>query len=368
MKILLTSDQYAPTVSGVVTSVLNLQRALERQGHSVRVLTLSPDVRGRREGDVWELTAWGPDIVHSQCEFSTFPLAKRIARACGAPLLHTCHTVYEDYTHYFCPSRRCGRWLVRVFTRRVAAGCDMLIAPTPKIEALLRGYGVSAPVRVLPTGIEMDAFTRPPAPAAQAALRAALGIPAGNGVLVFAGRLAKEKHIGELLACRAALGDVPVTLLLVGDGPARLELERKAAALGLAVPQVVFAGMAPPAGIAAYYRLGDVFLSASVSETQGLTYLEAMACGLPLVCRADGCLAGVLQNGRNGWQYRTVDECLAHVRALLQNGALRRQMGAHSAAIARERYSAQAFGEGAQALYRELLAQKAAPVKPPALP
>lgn len=385
MKILLTSDWDTDAVNGVVTSLCCLRRALEAQGHSVRLLTLSGTVHtvrrpgvlaigslnagliypGARLGSpvvgsaVRELIAWHPDVVHSQCEFSTFPLARHIARACGAPLVHTYHTVYEDYTHYFSPSRRWGRWLARSFTRRVAARTDLLIAPTQKVCDLLRGYRVGAPVRVLPTGIELAPFRALQPAAAQDALRTALGIPAGNKVLVFVGRLAKEKNIDELLACRAALGGAPVTLLLVGDGPDRPRLEQCAAALGLAAPAVVFAGMAPPAAVAGYYRLGDVFVSASQSETQGLTYIEALASGLPLVCRADPCLAGVVQDGRNGWQYRTAAGLQGRVTALLQSEALRAAMGRRSAELA-EDFSAESFGRAAAELYRAAILQKQA--------
>ena len=162
MKILLTTDCYAPTVNGVVTSVLSLRRELTALGHEVRVLTLAGTAQTTVEGgvtalgsldmgrvypgarlrsaaassEIAALVAWGPDIVHSQCEFSTFFLAKKIARACGAPLLHTYHTVYEDYTHYFSPSRRWGKQLARGLTRMVLAGTDAVIAPTDKIASM----------------------------------------------------------------------------------------------------------------------------------------------------------------------------------------------------------------------------------------
>ena len=380
MKILLTSDVYAPTVNGVVTSLCTLRRELERQGHTVRILTLSgtlhtvrgdgvlalgsvdagrvyPGARLRRPavGDaVRELIAWRPDVVHSQSEFSTLALARRIARACSAPLAHTYHTVYEDYTHYFSPSRRWGRWLVRALTRRVAVQVDLLIAPTEKVRALLQGYGAAAPVAVLPTGIDLAAYGAAAAGTAPA-LRAALGIPDENRVLLSVGRLAREKELDMLLRCRAALGAAaPITLLLVGDGPDRPRLEQTAAALGLAAPAVVFAGMARPARVPAYYQLGDVFLSWSASETQGLTTLEALASGLPLVCRADACLNGVLADGDNGWQARTAGEMEDRVRALLQDDELRRAMGARSRARA-QAFSAEQFGRGAEALYRDLI-------------
>ena len=378
MKILLTSDTYIPAVNGVVTSLLTLRRELTRRGHQVRVLTLSGDSRGWQADGVYamgsldagriypgarlrtpalstplaQLIAWCPDVVHSQCEFSTFGLAKRIAKACGAPLIHTYHTVYEDYTHYFSPSRRWGRWMVKTFTRYITARTDGVIAPSGKVRELLEGYGVRAPIRVIPTGIDLDRFAVRPAPDQLARRRAELGIPEGRTVLLYMGRLAREKSIDLLLECRADLGDAPVTLLLAGGGPDETRLRERAAALGLQAPAVVFAGMVPPREVPLFYHLGDVFVSASASETQGLTYFEAMAAGLPLVCRADPCLDGVLTDGSNGWQYTSAAGRDSALRALLANPALRRAMGRCSEQTA-EQFSAARFARQVEALYRE---------------
>ena len=162
MKILLTTDCYAPTVNGVVTSVLTLKQALTEQGHEVRVLTLSNSAHSYQEGDVTyigavsagmiypgvrlrtvpalalmrRLARWQPNVIHSQCEFSTFLMARRLAAATGAPLVHTYHTVYEDYTHYFSPSRRWGRTAVAAFTRWVVGQTACVIAPTQKVRRL----------------------------------------------------------------------------------------------------------------------------------------------------------------------------------------------------------------------------------------
>ena len=171
MKILITTDWYTPAVNGVVTSVKNLQRELERRGHEVRILTLSQSLHSwSRDGVtaigsvnagriypgarlrtamagrwVRELMDWRPDVIHSQCEFSTFFLARRIAEELDVPLVHTYHTVYEDYTHYFSPSVRWGRCAVAAFSRWVAAQVDGMIAPTGKVRGLLQGYGRSLP-------------------------------------------------------------------------------------------------------------------------------------------------------------------------------------------------------------------------------
>ena len=191
----------------------------------------------------------------------------------------------------------------------------------------------------------------------RAVLRASLGIPADGTVLVSVGRLAEEKNLQELLRLRASLGHCPVTLLLVGDGPYRPQLEQLAGELGLASPEVIFAGMVPPEEVPDWYRLGDLFVSASSSETQGLTYIEALAAGVPALCRADPCLEGVIRNGENGWQYRSADEFrhllaefLAHPES---RGALCRR-----AAESAEDFSAERFAQRVEEIYREQLVRR----------
>ena len=155
--------------------------------------------------------------------------------------------------------------------------------------------GVVTSVRNLAEGLKLDAFLAPLPPAERSALRAKLGLGADDLALTVVGRLAKEKNVSELLAFLPA-APRNVKLLLVGDGPCRHELEAQARERGL-TDRVLFAGMAAPERVADCYKAGDVFVSASRSETQGLTYLEAMASGLPLLCREDDCLKGVLSPG-----------------------------------------------------------------------
>lgn len=383
MKILITSDWFSPAVNGVVTSVKNLRRELERRGHEVRILTLSQTTHSwEKDGVTYigsvpaglvypgarlrsaiggrlvrELVDWCPDIVHSQCEFSTFFLARRIAEEVDAPLVHTYHTVYEDYTHYFSPSVRFGRKAVAVFTRWVASQTDCFIAPTGKVRQLLQGYNVSCPVFVVPSGVDLTPFRRERDPYQTAVLRASLDIPAGRTVLVFVGRLAEEKNVDELLRLRAALGDEKLTLLLVGDGPDRPRLEGIARELGLSAPDVVFAGMVPPDQVADWYRLGDLFASASTSETQGLTYVEALAAGVPALCRADPCLAGVIREGENGWQYRNEADFLKKLRLFLSQPGRWGEMS-QAAREAASEFSAETFGDRAEAIYEEQLIRR----------
>ena len=410
MKILITSDWYKPVINGVVTSINSLEAGLTALGHEVRILTLSNRMHSYTEGNVTyigsisaglvypnarlrtalgsaqirELIEWKPDVVHSQCEFSTFFMAKKIAHAADCPLVHTYHTVYEDFTHYFSPSERLGRWVSAVLSRKFMKRVDAVIVPTGKIRALLLRYGVTQPISVVPSGLELEHLDIPFSEEERLTMRRGLGIPDDTFVLLFLGRLAKEKNVEELFVrlqelqagcCRAqetacdgaekpadapaaaaSPGAVPdpsrIRLLLVGDGPYRPQLEAKAKELGLA-DRVIFAGMVKPAETPRYYRLGDLFLSASRSETQGLTYIEAMACGLPLLCHYDDCLEELIENGKNGLTYETDEEFRAGFARLAGDPACRAAMGEAARETIRQNYSSIAFAEHALQVYRE---------------
>ena len=384
MKILLTTDWWTPAVNGVVRSVTLLRRELMARGHDVKVLTLSPTNHSYEENGViylgslsadrvypgarvrfaaWNrwmrvLTDWRPDIIHSQCEFSTFLPAWRLARRCGCPLVHTYHTAYEDYTRYIIPSQRCGRVAVKELTRLFSGRCDAIIAPTGKVADLLEHYGVSCPVYTVPTGIDLTAF-HPIDDARRPALRRALGLPENERILVSIGRLAAEKNHGELLRllAREPAESRPL-LLFVGDGPARAQLEQQAADLGL-VDRVMFAGMVPPAEVVRYYQAGDAFVCASQSETQGLTYAEALAAGLPVLCRADPCLDGVIRQGENGWQYRTEEEFLRRVEEILDDPARAAELRPTAAASA-EPFSAERFARRVERVYLDQISRRSA--------
>ena len=374
MKILITTDWYAPVINGVVTSVLLLQRELEERGHEVRVVTLSNSIHSYQEGPVYymgsvsaskiypgarlrmnrarrmmrELATWRPDVIHSQCEFSSFRIAYVLSARLGIPIVHTYHTVYEDYTHYFSPSVRVGKMVVSVFSRWICDRTACIIAPTQKVETLLRDYGVHCRIEVIPTGVDLRAYRREPTPDRIEMLRQRWNIPLDRTILLYLGRMAKEKNLEQLIDQIANAGRRDVTLLLIGDGPDReAALER---ARGRQVP-FIYTGMVPPQEVPDYYRLGDLFVTASTSETQGLTYFEALAAGLPVLCRRDPCVEGVVEDGVNGWQYESDRAFAEHLAAFCDSSALREEMGL-AARKSSEKFSAEAFGTAVERLYR----------------
>ena len=376
MKILITTDVFTPTVNGVVTSVLNLRTQLIERGHDVKILTLSEDNFSRKEENVYyiksfgikiypnarattnfhnkyieEIINWEPDIIHSQCEFSSFIFAKMISKKLNIPIIHTYHTMYEYYTHYFTHNKKFGRKVVGSLSRKFLNNVTTIIAPTQKVEQVLKDYGIENNIVTVPTGIKLEEFEQQPIRSEIDELKEELGIDKEKKVLVTIGRLGKEKNVEELLENMKNLlmKDNKLVLLIVGDGPFRSELEKKAKKIGID-ENVIFTGMIAPQDIHKYYKLGDIFVSASQSETQGLTYLEALASGLPAVCREDSCLKKVIINGYDGFVYQSSNEYLEQVETILKNNNLHNLMANNARKVA-ERYSEKYFGRQVEDVY-----------------
>lgn len=385
MKILITTDLFTTATNGVVTSVKNLRRELTALGHEVRILTLSEGSYSYRLGNVYyirslsleavypdvrmatsyhhrlirQLIDWRPDVIHSQCEFFSFQFAHYISKHTGAPIVHTYHTLYEQYVGYVLPMKELGDVAVSNLSRLRLKRVRRVIAPTKKVEQTLLGYGLKAPISVVPSGIKLEQHAMRLSPELRAQKRQALGIGPEDRVLLNIGRLGHEKNIDELIrffavVCRE-VGHL--VFLIVGDGPARERLEKLSCELGVE-DKVIFTGMVPPSQVQHFYQLGDIFVSASTSETQGLTYIEAAANGLPLLCRWDPCLDGVLLQGENGYAYTDEQEFRSDLDAMLPDETWRAQAGKRSEEIA-EGFSTQAFGRKIEKIYQEVICNTA---------
>lgn len=382
MKILITADCYTPTINGVVTSILNLETELRRLGHDVKILCPSENFHSSESENVYrigsvgvgriysgaraalrisqsnlqKLIDWKPDIIHSQSEFSSFIMAKRIVAEVNCPIVHTYHTVYENYTHYFSPSITLGRKAVIVMTKRILRHTKAVIAPSQKIERLLKDYGIEQPIKVIPTGLRLKKFSDEISVNIINDLKAKLGIPLKSRVLITVGRAAKEKNIDELIRYFKRLDMENTVFVIVGSGPYLDNLKELAYAENIS-DKVIFTGAVEPENIAAYYRLGDIFLSASQSETQGLTYIEALASGLPAVCRRDDCLNDVITNGKNGGQYTDFKEFSELIRTFLFNDELYKSMSENAVQTA-QKYSAEKFAKDVETVYMEILEKR----------
>lgn len=384
-KILITSDLYRPSVNGVVTSVVNLITELRKRGYEVRILTTSYDNNYHRDDEdgvyymrsvpfkvypgirmplnffkheyLDEIIEWCPDVVHSQCEFFTFQYALRVVEQTGAALVHTYHTLYNQYATYL-PFHAGADLMIAVASQLRLDAVDTVVAPTAKVRDTLIDYGVRTEIAVIPTGISLDKFRVPRDENMIASLREKYGLTPQTRVLLSLGRLGKEKNIEELIRYFSTLSRFrdDVRLMIVGGGPDAERLQEIAESYMLS-DRVIFTGMIDPSLVRQYYALGDIFVCASTSETQGLTYVEALACGLPLVCRNDPALDGVVSNGLGGYRYENCGEFCSYISKILDTPPLQQSMREENLSIV-HKFSKEQFAENIAALYERLYQKK----------
>jgi len=307
-------------LGGVPTAVETIRRGLEALGHEAVIVAprmAGSDDRGAPVIRVpavpaptypdfalplplgpWltrRLYALGLDVFHAHHPFLLGASARRLARASGRPFVFTYHTLYDRYAHHVpLPRALVARHAIR-WSAGFADTADLVLAPSDFVARRLRAQGVRRPIEVLPTGIDLERFR----PGSRAAARQALGLGPADRILLYVGRLDREKNLEFLLRAVARIGRPSARLLLVGRGMQASALRSAAAALGLG-ERVEFRDGTPPDGLPTYYRAADVFVFASTSETQGLAVLEAMACGLPVVAvRASG-IEEVVAEGVSG--------------------------------------------------------------------
>lgn len=323
MRILMISDVYFPRVNGVSTSIQTLRRSLHEAGHDSRLVapdypSASPDPAIRRVAG-WaiprdpedrlmrpralrhaleRLRPGDFDVVHIHTPFLAHRAGVRWARRHGLPTVETYHTLFEGYFHHYFPwlPQTWLMFLARRISRRQCDEVSAVIAPSTAMRDKLAEYGVTTPMRVIPTGLPIQDFQGGDG----AAFRRRHGIPLDRPLLLYVGRVAHEKNIGFLLAALSRLRTThpDVLLLIAGEGPALPALRTQAAAQGLG-DRVRFLGyLQRGAPLHDCYCAADVFVFASRTETQGLVLLEAMALGIPVVAQAHLGTADVLKEGQ----------------------------------------------------------------------
>lgn len=398
MNIGIFSDTYFPQLNGVATSIRTLATALEQRGHNVYIFTPSDPrcgegyddlnvyrvpsvpvrfVRDYRAGYVFspslvkKIAALHLDIIHTQTEFCLGMLGRFISTTQGIPLVHTYHTMYEDYVHYIGGGHLISKGMARDFSGIYCNTATAVIAPTRKTEQLLKSYGVTKPISIIPTGINTSNFRKEQFSAEDILeLRTSLGLTADTPVIISIGRIAKEKSIDVVIAALPKLVEKLPTLkmVIVGEGNEIENLSKYADALGVG-NHVMFTGGKPWKEIGKYYQLGNVFCSASVSETQGLTFAEAMAAGVPVVAKKDECIENIIDDNVTGILFESNEDLPELLYRVLTEPELAARLSA-AAAAAMERLSVEAFADSVEHLYQEILDSGERPKKiaAPALP
>ncbi len=348
MNIGLFTDSYLPRRSGVVRSVEAAARSLRQRDHKAYVFAPSYPGYTDTDPDVYRfpsITAPGHvdfplavpysaahmrtirslhlDIVHSHSPFLLGGLAVWVAKTLKLPLVFTYHTLYAEYAHYAPVIGDLTRPFIISYTTAYCNRCDRVLVSVPSMTMLLSGYGVRARVDVIPSvGIDPAEFAHP----SPEWVRAGFHIPQEAPLLLFVGRLAREKGVPLLLEAFAGL-PAHIWLLVAGDGPERGSLEAYAQRLGVA-DRVVFAGALDHRQVIDALSACDLFAFPSRTETLGLVVLEAMAAGRAVVAVRGGAIPDVVRDGETGWLVDADPEALrGAIAALLSDEARRAAMG-----------------------------------------
>lgn len=351
MHIAIFSESYPPVTNGVAVSVSTLRRELLQRGHRVTVVTARHPQAPAQEEDVIRLPSFtwlfAPDyplpqprplpglhrffrenhvdVIHTQIPFLLGVIGLRMGKRYEVPVVAHYHTLYDRYLHYvpIAPHKALRAllwWHLRRFYRSVQA----TIVPSHFACHYLQRFGVqSCAIEVIPTGVEFHPLT-----VERDEARARYGLPPDSLILVYVGRLAREKNLSLLLEMFPLVQrDVPNVLLwLVGSGNAKESLQRQVQRMGLSAA-VRLQGRVPHEHISAVYAAADLFVFPSVTETQGLVLWEAQAHGLPCVVVNEGGAPESVRAGVDG--VLVPNDAAAFAQAvvrLLQDNALRQQM------------------------------------------
>lgn len=333
MKVALFTETYLPYINGVVTHVKVLKEGLEKLGHDVLIVTADTNAKRHyvRDGilhcpatsfkrfyDYGLATPvsstrlklvkrFNPDIIHIHNEFGVGFSGAMIAKILKVPLVYTLHTMYDDYLYYVAPRPFIPivKKTSRKYARFLANNANALTGPSKKVEEYFHSCGVYKDVNVIPNPVELDIFLPHNIDEAKKnAFRGKYGISENTMLVCFCGRLGREKSVDVLFkywAKRVKPAD-DMKLLIIGGGPSEEELKKLAVELGIQ-DMVIFTGKVDHEELPPYYASCDLYITASLSDTNSISMLEAMATGLPVLHRYDPLNEGQVKNGINGYIY-----------------------------------------------------------------
>jgi len=370
------TNNYLPFRGGVTTSVETLRRGLEARGHAAWVfaprfpgavdtaarIVRYPSLPAATYPEFALAVPWSPavarraraerfDVFHAHHPFLLGPVARRLARRERRPLVFTYHTRYDKYAHYVPLPRRFVAAAAVGLSTRFAARADAVIAPSALIRDELTARGVKTPIAVVPTGVDLARF----APGDPAAARRALDLAPDDRVVLYVGRLDREKSVDRLLsAFERVAGTVPrARLVLAGHGTEAQALQAHARRLAVR-DRIVFLGVRPHETLAECYRAADLFLFASETETQGLVLAEAAACGVPAVSVSGPGCDEVVRDGETGVLTKPDGASLAEAAiGLLLDDERRMRMAARARAVAEREFDVRLQIDRTLALYAE---------------
>ncbi len=373
MRIAIFTETYLPQINGVVTHIKILKEGLEALGHTVLIVTAdskahthylkdnvlhcpahnlkriynldlaSPVSRTRLK----YLREFRPDIIHVHNEFSIGLSGMAIAKILKVPLVYTLHTMYDDYIYYIAPkpliplTKKLSHRYFRMFPQNAA----VVTGPSKKCQEYTYEIGSDKKVEVIPNPVELDAFApQTSTPQQRAQIREQYHIPQDATVACFVGRLGREKSVDVLLRfwAQEMKPQDNMRLLIIGDGPEKEPLEQ----------------------LAPYVHTCDIYVTASLSDTNSISMLEGMAGGLPVLQLYDELNADQVTDGVNGYMFRDAAEMGQRLRQIRDMEPEELQKLKTSVIQSVKNSGAQTLANYIQTIYYNIY-QKQPPKKPP---
>ena len=389
MRIGLFTDSYVPSVNGVITSVETLKKALEQKGHTVYIVTVGQDsktydynekerilkipgiplgIYDYRMSSIYPLKvmnkikSWNLDLIHSHTELSMGIFARLFAKQYNIPLVHTYHTMYKDYTWYVSRNvkffdmgcKKAVEYISKFYCDNTA---DAFIVPTVKTYHLFRDeYHYDKDIYIVPTGLDASRFYKENSDKLKVTrLRRYLGYKRKDFVMLFVGRLAQEKNVTFLFDIIEKTKNKNIKLLVVGYGPDEENYKKEVKERGLE-DRIKFTGKVAWVDMPNYYHVSNAFITASTTETQGLTVIEALAASLPVICIDDDAFKSVVVDNFNGRIFKNKKECLQIVEELSTN-KLELDSLTDKAEVSVRKYSLSSFAESVLEVYKIAIAK-----------
>ncbi|MDD3006384.1 MAG: glycosyltransferase [Candidatus Pacebacteria bacterium] len=384
MRIGMFINYFTPSKGGMETSVINLSNGLRAAGHEVFIFAPDYPDWEEKEENIFRYKSFSftyddylyvipvpmvskmedtvrslnLDVIHSHQPFSLGWEATKFSRKLDIPIVLTYHIKYEDYSHYvFLIPKKISQKIIRWIVNHNCRKCDALIAPSGAIKKLLFEQGIKKSVHIIPSGINIDQFAKDAG--TRDSIRNKYDIKENEVFLITASRVVPEKNIDFLVRAFAIIRNTrkDVRLMIVGEGSFRDELDVLVKELELE-DSVIFTGLLDKEEMIAHYQASDIFVFASLTETQGLVAVEAMAAGLPVVAVKASGIEDMIKSGQDGILTDNVEDNFAtNTIKLIEDGALRKKMSASARVNARE-FCIAPWVDKVVGLYNEIIQKK----------
>lgn len=386
MRIGIFTETYKPYVSGVVTSIIMLKKSLEQLGNEVYIVTINqngikyeydekekilrvPGIDSKIYDDLkissiypikslLKIKKWNLDIIHTHTEGTMGTYGRLLAKQFNIPVVHTYHTMYEDYIylitkgHFDKPAKKILQYFTVFYCDKIVSE---LIVPTKKTYDLFKKkYQIERQINIIPTGIDIERFKKDNYDKKDLLLlRKKYNISKNDFVLLLVSRISEEqKNINFLLKQQEKINKhhKDIKLLVVGDGPDLNKFKEEYKNN----KNIIFTGMIPWDEVSKYYQIGNIFVTASKTETQGLTVIEAISSGLPVVCMEDDSFKLAIINEYNGLFFNDEEEYLKNILYLYENRKKYINMS-KQAVNSSEQFSSEMYGEKILEVYNRAI-------------